>query len=266
MTSTQLLSRKYFIPNIVFPRRVCSSVVNLSIKSALIFSFLLSSVLLAQESTQSSSPSEPTPAQIIQFLGETIDWYRQTQQEQHIATDPGDLGFAADNRRMADQIVKLAFDFARQQEQQLAKRSKAPPPNPSDMGSRYESISRNAARADALVQQTQEELQSLKDKLETTPASKRKQLQTQIEEIQSELGLFLARQQALHSMLDFAGGTAKGGTSLHAQIEELARAVPAAISGSSSIETPAPAENQQSAKVNEIRRQVACDRDVGAGV
>ena len=252
MPSKELLSPKYFIPNIVFPRRVCSSVVNLSIKSALIFSFLLSSVLLAQESTQSSSPSEPTPAQIVQFLGETIDWYRQTQQEQHIATDPGDLGFAADNRRMADQIVKLAFDFARQQEQQLAKRSKAPPPNPSDMGSRYESISRNAARADALVQQTQEELQSLKDKLETTPASKRKQLQTQIEEIQSELGLFLARQQALHSMLDFAGGTAKGGTSLHAQIEELARAVPAAISGSSSIETPAPAENQQSAKVNEI--------------
>jgi hypothetical protein len=97
---------------------------NLSIKSAIIFSFLLSSVLLAQESIQTSSPSEPTSSQIIQFLGETIDWYRQTQQEQHIATDPGDLGFAADNRRMADQIVKLAFDFARQEEQQLAKQSK----------------------------------------------------------------------------------------------------------------------------------------------
>ncbi len=249
----QVFSRKYLIANIEFPRRICSSRVNLSIKSAIIFSFLLSSVLLAQESPQTSSPSEPTSSQIIQFLGETIDWYRQTQQEQHIATDPGDLGFAADNRRMADQIVRLSFDFARQQEQQMAKQSKAPPPNPTDMGSRYESISRNAARADALVQQTQEELQSLKDKLETTPASKRKQLQTQIEETQSELGLFLVRQQALHSLLDFAGGASKGGgTSPRAQIEELARAVPAAISGTGANENAASTDNQQPVKVKEV--------------
>lgn len=152
MASYQVLSRKYLIANIESPRRICSSLVNLSIKSAIIFSFLLSSVLLAQESTQSASPSEPTPAQINQFLGETIDWYRQTQQEQCIATDSGDLGFAADNRRMADQIVKLAFDFARQEEQQLAKQSKGTAPTPSDMGSRYENISKIAARADALVQ------------------------------------------------------------------------------------------------------------------
>ena len=232
------------------PLRVRASILALSVKSVLILSFLLCSVV-AQESPQSSAPSEPAPAQIIQFLGETIDWYRQTQQEQHIATDPGDLGFAADNRRMADQIVKLSFDFARQEEQQLAKQSKGTAPNPSDMGSRYENISKIAARADALVQQAQGELQDLKQKLETTPASKRKQLQVQIEETQSELGLYLARQQALHNLLDFAGGATKGGgTSLRAQIEELARAVPAAISGTGANENAA--ENQQPVKVKEV--------------
>ena len=251
MTSYQGPPRKFPIPNIDFPRRNCGSFVNRSIKSAIIFSFLLSSVLLAQESTLSSSASEPTPAQIIQFLGETIDWYRQTQQEQHITTDPEDLGFAGDNRRMADQIVKLSFDFARQEEQQLAKQSKGTAPNPGDMGSRYENISRIAARADALVQQTQQELETLKQKLETTPPSKRKQLQIQIEEVQSELGLFLARQQALHNLLDFAGGASKGGgTSLRAQIDELARAVPAAISGTGANENAA--SNQQPVKVKEV--------------
>jgi small-conductance mechanosensitive channel len=234
------------------PVLVRGSIVTRSIKSVLIFSVLLSSVV-AQESPQGSPPSEPAPAQIIQFLSETIDWYRQTQQEQHIATDPGDLGFAADNRRMANQIVKLAFDFARQEEQQLAKLSKGTAPNPGDMGSRYESISKIAARADALVQQTQEELQALKQKLETTPVSKRKQLQIQVEEVQSELGLYLARQQALHNLLDFAGGASKGGgTSLRAQIEELARAVPATISGTGANENAAATENQQPVKVKEV--------------
>jgi hypothetical protein len=89
---------------------------------------------LGQDKPQSQPPSQPTSAQIIQFLGETIDWYRQAQQEQRIATEPSDLGFSADNRRMADQIVKLAFDFARQQEQQLTKEAKGAAPNPSDMG------------------------------------------------------------------------------------------------------------------------------------
>jgi len=193
--------------------------------------FLIFVPVLAQDNTQSQAPSQPTPPQILQFLGETIDWYRQTQQEQRIVTEPEDLGFSADNRRMADQIVKLAFDFARQEDQQLAKEAKPTAPNPGEMGSRYESLSRTAANADALVQQTQAELQPLKEKLATTPPAKRKQLQSQIEEIQSELGLFQARQQALHNMLDFAGGVSKtGGTSLRAQIDELAKAVPAALS------------------------------------
>ena len=150
---------------------------------------------------------------------------------------------------MADQVVKLAFDFARQEEQQLAKRPKEPAPNPSDMGSRYESLSRTAANADTLVQQTQEELQGLKDKQATTPAAKKQQLQTQIEEIQSELGLFQARQQALHSMLEFAGGASKGGgTSLRAQIDELAHAVPAALSGATSSDTVMAAETPPRAR------------------
>jgi small-conductance mechanosensitive channel len=214
--------------------------------------FLMFASVLAQDNPQGPPPSQPTSAQILQFLSETIDWYRQTQQEQRIVTEPEDLGFSADNRRMADQIVKLGFDFARQQEQQLAREAKASAPNPGEMGSRYESLSRTAANADALVQQTQAELQDLKEKLATAPPAKRKQLQSQIEEIQSELGLFQARQQALHNMLDFVGGASKsGGTGLRAQIDELGKAVPAAISSSIVTEPATSAQSTATAKVSQ---------------
>ena len=134
---------------------------------------------------------------------------------------------------MADQVVKLAFDFARQEEQELAQKSKGQSTRtPSNVGSQYESLSRAASSADQLVQQTQAELESLKQKMGTGPPGKHRQMESQVAELQSELGLAQARQLALHSMLDFAGGASRvGGTSLRSQIDELSRAVPAALSG-----------------------------------
>jgi len=166
-------------------------------------------------------------------LSQTVDWYRQTQQEQHVATEPGELGFLTDNRRTAGQIVRLAFDFARQHEEELAKRSRSTSSNPSNASSQYQSLSNGAASVDQRVQQTQAELDSMKQQLERAPASKRKRLQDQIAETQSELALFQARQQALHGMLDFAtsASAGTGATTLKAQIEELAHTVPASVSG-----------------------------------
>jgi hypothetical protein len=220
---------------------------------ALVFIFCVGT--LTDPVGQSAPPQDPTPAQIIQFLSQTIDWYRHTQQEQHIATEPSDLGYVADNRRIAGQVVKLAFDFARAEEQQQAKQSKTSAnATPSSSASQYESLSRAATGADQLVQQTQAELESLQRSLETAPPAKRRQLQTQLAELQSELGLFHARQQALHSMLDFASGasSANGATSLRAQIEELDRAVPPAVSGTSTNEITSITDQQSSETPGDI--------------
>jgi small-conductance mechanosensitive channel len=117
---------------------------------------------------------------------------------------------------------------------------------PSANASQYESLSRAAADADQLVQQTQAELDTLKQQLAMAPSVKRRQLETLIAETQSELGLFQARQQALHSMLEFASGAsgAVGTTGLRAQIEELARAVPPSVSGANGNDST-PATDQQ---------------------
>lgn len=104
---------------------------------------------------------------------------------------------------MAAQIARLAFDFARQEEQQRANQSKTSTGGTSGATrSQYESLSKAAANAHQLVQQTQSEVDSLKQQLPTVPPVKRHQFETQIAETESELGLFQARQQALHSMLD----------------------------------------------------------------
>jgi hypothetical protein len=106
-------------------------------------------------------------SQVLPLLTQTIDWYRHTQQEQHLATGPSDLAFLADNRRIADQVVVLAFEFARQEEQRLAKQSKANQAlNPSGALSEYESLVQTSAETDQLVQQTQNEVESLKQGVE----------------------------------------------------------------------------------------------------
>ena len=205
--------------------------------------------VLADMVAQNTPATDPSSGEIIQFLSQTIDWYRQTQQEQHIATEPADLGFLADNRRMATQITRLAFDFARQEEQRQAKQEKTTSSAvPNANVSQNDSLNKAASDSDQLVQQTQAELDSLKEQLATVSAAKRRHLENQIAETESELALFQARQQALHSMLEFASGAsgAGGSTGLHAQIEELARAVPPAASGMNGGENTPPPDQQPS--------------------
>jgi len=205
--------------------------------------------VLADMVAQNTPATDPSSGEIIQFLSQTIDWYRQTQQEQHIATEPADLGFLADNRRMANQITRLAFDFARQEEQRQAKQEKTTSSAvPNANVSQNDSLNKAASDSDQLVQQTQAELDSLKEQLATVSAAKRRHLENQIAETESELALFQARQQALHSMLEFASGAsgAGGSTGLHAQIEELARAVPPAASGMNGGENTPPPDQQPS--------------------
>jgi hypothetical protein len=58
-------------------------------------------------------PASQDSSQIIQFLNQTVDWYRHLIPVQQTATEPGDFMLVSDNGRMANQVVRLAFDFAR---------------------------------------------------------------------------------------------------------------------------------------------------------
>jgi small-conductance mechanosensitive channel len=211
------------------------------------------------------SANAPKPGDIIQFLDKTIAWYRDTAVEQQIMIEPNDVTFVDDNRRTANQIVHLAFDFARQEAQLEAKRPKAGLGQ--DQGSnlsQYQSLVQAEQKADQEVEQLQGELQTLKQKIAAAPPRKRADFGSLTAETQSELELQQARKDALHGMVEFVSGTSANGmgaTGLRAQIEELARSVPSALSDATANGT-----QEQAVQASESKVFAAANKPTPSGI
>ena len=178
----------------------------------------------------SASGASSSGEEIIPFLNQSVNWHRQLTTQQQLATEPADVLFLRDNRQLADQIVRLSFDFARARAQVLANQPNfsASSATPESSSSQYQRLAELVAKVDAQVKQSQQELDTMRNKLETAAGSKRGVLLANIAETESELELFQARRDAMRSMLQVSstnGGQA-GASSLPAQIEELARTVP----------------------------------------
>jgi small-conductance mechanosensitive channel len=206
--------------------------------------FLLAALLLA--SSQNNPAASAAPAngeEIIPFLNQTIVWYRQITLQQQLATEPSDVLFLNDNRQIADQVVRLSFDFARARAQSLSTQpAESVSGQESGQPSQYQRLADAAAKADQQVKSTQQEIDAQRQQLATATGKKRRAVQALIAETESELDLFQARRDVLHSMLQFATGAsgAAGGGSLAARIDELARTVPVASTSAKTGEnTPA---------------------------
>jgi small-conductance mechanosensitive channel len=213
-------------------------------KTVLLMLGLLAAVLaLAQANPPKAPPVAQDPQQIIKFLTQIVSWHRQLAGEQQIA-GASDSTAVQENRRIADHVVQLAFEYARSQAQLQAKQpATAPNPEPqADSDSEYQGLAQAAQQADKEVTDTEAELQSVLGKLANAPAQKKNILQSQAGELQGELGLMRARRDALQSMVDFVSSSSSGGSSLRAQIDTLARSLPAAL-------THAPAANQEAGGV-----------------
>ncbi len=180
------------------------------------------------------SQSTPTPTStaggeesIVPFLNQNIVWYRDLTQQQQLATEPSDVLFFNDNRQIAEQVVRLAFEYARARAQALATQP-AVSANSANV-SPYQTLTTLAAKADQQYKDTQKEVDDLRGQLTTATGAKRRKLQATLDETQSEVELFQARRDTLRNMVQFATGATAGGVgsgTLIGQIEELARAVP----------------------------------------
>jgi small-conductance mechanosensitive channel len=179
--------------------------------------------------TPAGSTSAVAPAQIIDFLSRTIAWYRELPVQQQLATEPADLTYVQENRTLANQVVQLAFDYARAQAQAQAKQVKANS-DQAQPSQQYQRLTQMAQKTDQDLEDTQKELQDTRDKLARATAAKRKLMQAQVDELESEINLLQARRDALNTMVEFVASSTSGGLGLRAQIEELARSVPASIS------------------------------------
>jgi small-conductance mechanosensitive channel len=180
---------------------------------------------------------------VLAFLEQSVSWYRQVTAQQQLVTEPNDAIVFGENRRIADQVMRLAFEFARGRAKALAKSGAGAVQEQPEASAQYQNLRDLVARTDAQVKQTEQELAGLKQKLATAPEKKREVLKSQVAEVQSELDLTQARQEVLRNMLEFTSAAATSNahqSGLSARIEVLARSLPA-----SATESPAGGEKAE---------------------
>ena len=175
---------------------------------------------------QTQSSNLPDTQSVIGYLNQSIDWYRQLAIEEQVGTDASDMLVLNDDRQTANQILRLAFDFAHAEAQRLAGQGASETQtSPSGQG-KYASLVRAAQDADAEVQQTKSELEQDKNHLQTARGSQRQQLQSQVDELQSELDLAESRSKTLHDVLQFVSGASGTSGNFSQQVDQLQRSVP----------------------------------------
>lgn len=192
---------------------------------------LLLLLFAAGSAVPAEAPATARPEDLLAFLNHTIIWYRQLATLQQVVNEPSDAVFLNDNRQIADQVVKLSFDFARTEAQlQAAQKGGNQAGAQETTSPEQQNLTNRAEKSQQAVSQAQSQLESLKQQLNTAPVRKRKVLEANIAAMQDQLELLKARHDTLQNMLQFASGMkASGGSKgLPAQIEELARTVPAA--------------------------------------
>jgi len=186
---------------------------------------------LALSAPQTAAAPATDPQDILRYLETTIAWYRQATVEQRISTEPNDYLVAQSDRQTADQVGRLAFEYARAASDSISGSSPGAAAQPSGTdASRYQGLLQLSAKLDKEIQGLQQEMEALRHKLATATGGTRKGIENSIAETRSEIDLATARKDAVASMVQFASGASSGGfgaTGLRRQIEALARTIPA---------------------------------------
>lgn len=187
---------------------------------------------------QADSSTLVNAPQVVDFLNQTIDWYRQRTLEPQLVSETADQLLVTENRQTADQIVRLAFDFSRGAAALQPKPDRA---NPGSGGAAAEfpSLLQLQTRLEKELQDAQAELAADRQHLVGATGAPRRALEGQILELPGEIDLLNARREAVRNMVEFLNGSSangQGGTGLRAQIETLAATVSVTASGSANAE------------------------------
>ena len=185
---------------------------------------LLVTAATAKAFSQASPSNSLNQRDVIQFLKETVDWYHARAVEQQIATNPGDILFVNDDRPVADEVLRLSFEFARASSP-IVSHNPTSENSASAADSRHQALAQAASKLDDQYAKTRAELDALHQKLDSVPSRQRKALESQIAEVQSELAALRVRQDALHNIMQFSGEAAEPG-GFESEIEALERSVP----------------------------------------
>lgn len=180
-----------------------------------------------------AAPGLPSNQQVIDFLTDSIGWYRQRSVERQIATDPVDVVFLEDRRPIAEQIVQLSFDFARADTLVASmssagnQKGNAIASNSSPDLAQFVQLETNAELA---RQQASQHIGGLKKKLVISRGAERRRLQAALDAAQSRLEVLEAASAMLRQLVESKqslGGEETG--NLLSRINDLAQTVPNVI-------------------------------------
>jgi small-conductance mechanosensitive channel len=189
-------------------------------RARLAYIALLICALLPAASGQMKS-ADPG-SQLLDFVKQSIEWYRHVQIPAQLSADPSDSIYSNYNRSTSQEALALIFQFSRAQAQRLE--ADHPSNAPAGGGDQATHLSQLMMTAQAKVQNESTTLQSLQQQAERASGKKRQTIEDQIATERSELELAQARLEALQNFNAFATtGTSVG---LPGKIAELERTVP----------------------------------------
>ncbi len=185
-----------------------------------------------------------TGPQVIQFLDQTINWYRTLGIQQQAANEPSDLLILYDNRQTADQVTALSFDIARADVDILASQPGAR--NSGDQSASSRTLAQLQDKFTAQGKAAQAELESVQRQQNGARSAKKAALQAKISELQGELDLIDARKSLLSTLSSLANqddSTGFSAAALKAQIDAMAVTLSSSASGRPTAAGAAPSDS-----------------------
>ncbi|MBV8458554.1 MAG: hypothetical protein JO122_18295, partial [Acetobacteraceae bacterium] len=174
----------------------------------------------------------PTEQQVLTFIGDTIDWYRQLPTPQRIGSEPADLFFLENNRPTAIGIVRLSFQFGKavaaiESPQSTTSEPEARPGTPVDKELAYLLSVRNKLGGSA--QSSDDQLRSLTKAKLIARGEDRKDLETQIAQTRTRIQVLTTISSDYQRLADFirsASVDSDADDNLAALIDDLEHTVP----------------------------------------
>lgn len=184
---------------------------------------------------------------MIAYLSQVINWYRHLQLEQRLATEPAEILFLADDRQMAAEVMKQAFEYARAEAALLKAEGDAgsasdakSAPKVDDDPAPAASIGQTPApnliglikrrdQVDAELKDARARLADLQTRLARATGSRRDALNREILAVEGEIDLEQSRLDSLNAMVEFetsSAGAGRASAGLEEQIDELEHALP----------------------------------------
>lgn len=190
-----------------------------------------------QQTRLSPLDNFPRGHAVISYLSQTIAWYRHLGVEERLVEEPSEVLIFAEDRRMAREVLDLAFEYAHAEATLLSKLSvpEAPPSAKAEGAAASAGITGLASleakekEAQQQAEAATQKLKALQRELASARGKKRHAIASAISAVQSEIDLATARAEAINSMLAFEKANSPGMQSkpgdLSAQIDELERSV-----------------------------------------